>query len=76
MKTCVILMMLFVAVIMTRVRVVARAVPGDDGWGEDETRKGAGQDWFKDYMIARDLADQEEDGFGNEAGGLGEGEVI
>ena len=41
MKTFVILMMLFVAVIMTRVRVVARAVPGDDGWGEDETRKGA-----------------------------------
>ena len=44
MKTCVILMILFVAVIMTRVRVVARAVPCDDGWGEDETRKWAGQD--------------------------------
>jgi hypothetical protein len=59
MKTCVILMILFVAVIMTRVMVVARALLGADGWGEYETRKGAGQYWFWDYMIARDLADQE-----------------
>ena len=76
MKTCVILMILFVVVIVTRVRVMARAVPGEDSWGEDETRKGGGTDWFKDYMIAWDLADQEEDGLGNEAGGLGEGEGI
>ena len=73
MKTCVILMILVVAVIMTRVRVMARAVPGAD---EDETRKGAGQDWFRDYMIAKDLADQEEDRLGDEAGGLGDGEGI
>ena len=76
MKTCVILMMLFVVVIMTRVRVMARAVPGEDSWGEDENRKGGGPDWFKDYMVARDLEDQEEDGLGNEADGLGKGEGI
>ena len=73
MKTCVILMIYVVAVIMTRVRVMACAVPGAD---EDETRKGAGQDWFRDYMIAKDLADQEEDRLRDEAGGLGEGEGI
>ena len=51
-------------------RVMARAVPSEDSWGEDENRKGGGPDWFKDYMVARDLEDQEEDGLGNEADGL------
>ena len=73
MKTCVILMLLVIAVKLTRVRVMARAVPGAD---EDEARKGAGPDWFRDYMLAKDLADQEEDRLGDAAGGLGEGERI
>ena len=56
-------------------RVMARAV---DSRGEDENRKGGGggPDWFKDYMMARDLEDQEEDGLGSEVEEIGEGEGI
>jgi hypothetical protein len=76
MKTNVILMIVFVALIVTRMRVMARAVASEDSWGEDENRKGGGPDWFKDYMVARDLEDQEEDGLGSEVEGIGEGEGI
>ena len=76
MKTNDILWIVLVALIVTRMRVMARAVASEDSWGEDENRKGGGPDWFKDYMVARDLEDQEEDGLGSEADGLGEGEGI
>ena len=61
MKTNDILWIVLVALIVTRMRVMARAY---DGRGEGENGKGGGggPDWFKDYMQARDLADQEEDG--------------
>ena len=69
MKTYVILMIVFVAVIVTRMRVMARE--GENGKGG-----GGGPDWFKDYMLARDLEDQEEDGLGSEVEKIGEGEGI
>ena len=72
MRTCVILMLLMVIVRLTRFRVMARAMPGS---GEDDARK-EGPDWFRDYMLAKDLADQEEDRLGDAAGGLDEGEWI
>jgi hypothetical protein len=75
MKTNDILWIVLVALIVTRMRVMARAV---DSRGEDENRKGGGggPDWFKDYMMARDLEDQEEDGLGSEVEEIGEGEGI
>ena len=75
MKTNDILWIVLVALIVTRMRVMARAV---DGRGEGENRKGGGggPDWFKDYMLARDLEDQEEDGLGSEVEKIGEGEGI
>ena len=65
-------MLLVIIVRLTRVRVMARAMPGAD---EDDARKG-GPDWFRDYMLAKDLADQEEDRLGDATRGLDEGERI
>jgi hypothetical protein len=65
-------MLLMVIVRLTRFRVMARAMPGagkDDAWN-------GGPDRFRDYMLAKDLADQEEDRLGHAAGGLDEGEWI
>ena len=45
------------------------------GSGEDDARKG-GPDQFRDYMLAKDLSEQEEDKLGDTAGGLDEGEWI
>ena len=75
MKTNDILWIVLVALIVTRMRVMARAY---DGRGEGENGKGGGggPDWFKDYMMARDLEDQEEDGLGSEVEEIGKGEGI
>ena len=45
---------------------------------EGENVKGGegGSDWFRDYMQARDLADQGEDGVGSEVEEMDEGEGI
>ena len=48
---------------------MARAMPGS---GEDDARKG-GPDWFRDYMLSKDLSEQEEDKLGNTSGGLDAG---
>ena len=69
MRTRVILMLLMVIVRLTRFRVMARAMPGA---GEVDARKG-GPDWFRDYILAKDLAEQEEDKLGDTSGGLDEG---
>ena len=75
MKTNDILWVVLVALIVTRMRVMARAY---EGRGEGENGKGGvgGSDWFKDYMQARDQADQEEDGLGSEVEEIDEGEGI
>jgi hypothetical protein len=69
MKTNDILWVVLVALIVTRMRVMAR---------EGENGKGGvgGSDWFRDYMQARDLAEQEEDGLGSEVEEIDEGEGI
>ena len=44
--------------------------------GENVKGGGGGSDWFRDYMQARDLADQGEDGVGSEVEEMDEGEGI
>ena len=37
--------------------VTAAPLESDEGWGTQDT-----QDWFKDYMMAKDLAEEAKDG--------------
>ena len=64
-----ILWLVLFALIVTRMKVMARE--GENGKGG-----GGGPDWFRDYMQARDLADQGEDGVGSEVEEMDEGEGI
>jgi hypothetical protein len=61
--------LLMVVVRLTRFGGMARAMPGS---GEDYERKG-GLYWFRDYMLSKDLSEQEEDKIGNTSGGLDAG---
>ena len=64
-----ILWLVLFALIVTRMKVMAR---------EGENVKGGegGSDWFRDYMQARDLEDLGEDGVGSEVEEMDEGEGI
>ena len=64
-----ILWLVLFALIVTRMKVMARE-------GENVKGGGGGSKWFRDYMQARDLADQVEDGVGSEVEEMDEGEGI
>ena len=41
--------------------------------GVSAAARAGDKDWFKDYMISKDLADQDEDGLGADDDGLARG---
>ena len=69
MRVCIILILLMVVVRLKRFGGMARAMPG---FGEDDEGK-RGPEWFRDYMLSKDLSEQEEDKLGNTSGGLDAG---
>ena len=48
--------------------VTAAPLANDEGWGT--------QEWFKDYMLAKDLAEQAEDGLGGPEDEIAKGKKI